>query len=141
MELQLVRTTFTDKSTLGKLAINGVFQCYTLEDRCRESEPGMWKRELKVPGETAIPYGRYRVIMSMSDRFKRIMPEVLSVPDFTGIRIHSGNQAKDTSGCILPGLTRATDWVGNSAAAYFGLFLKIDHAYTRGEKIYLEITK
>lgn len=141
MELTLVRFEFTDKSTIGKLAVSGVFECYTLEDTCREPVPGMWEKEMKIPGLTAIPYGKYRVVISLSNRFKKLLPEVLGVPNYEGVRIHTGNKPADTEGCILPGVTHDRDWVGNSSAAFGSLFRKIDTALFKGEKVFLEVTK
>ena len=83
MELRLVRETFTAVSTIGRLMVDGLFDSYTLEDVVRDGP--------KIPGRTAIPYGRYQVIIDYSNRFKRPMPLLLNVPGFTGIRIHQGN--------------------------------------------------
>lgn len=117
MYIQLIRESFTDKSTEGKLFCNGEFVCYTLEDKDRFLEEGINE---KVYGETAIPRGTYEVVLSMSNRFKKILPEVLEVPGYTGIRIHSGNKPEDTEGCILVGLKNDKvddDWVGSSKLA------------------------
>lgn len=141
MELTLVRFEFTDKSTIGKLSVNGVYECFTLEDTCRQTDPLIWKPEFKVPGLTAIPFGRFRVVITLSNRFKKMLPEVLNVPNYEGVRIHTGNKPADTEGCILPGQTRDTNWVGNSSAAFGPLYRKIDDALHRGEKVFLEITK
>lgn len=141
MELTLVRFDFSDKSTIGKLSIDGVYSCFVLEDTCREPAPGMWEPEMKRPGLTAIPYGRYRVIISLSNRFKKMLPEVLGVPNFEGVRIHTGNKPADTEGCLLPGLTRDRDWVGNSSAAFGPLFREIDLGLHAGQKVWLEVTK
>ena len=59
---------------------------------------------MKVYKETCIPYGKYKVVLSMSKRFGKVMPELLNVKGFTGIRIHSGNTIYDTEGCILVGI-------------------------------------
>ena len=113
-EISLVRKWFTDASTIGVLTF-GEFRCFTLEDKVRP--PGV-----KVFGETAIPAGRYRVEITWSNRFRRPMPLLLDVPNFDGIRIHSGNKAEDTEGCILVGKTRAQDWIGDSRKAFDALF-------------------
>lgn len=141
MELTSVRTYFTPVSTISKLAVDGVFECYILEDTCREDVPGTWKPEMKQATITAIPYGRYRVVLTLSNRFKRVLPEVLNVPNFEGVRIHPGNNATNTEGCLLPGQTRDIDWVGNSGAAFGPLYRKLETAAARGEKIWLEVTK
>lgn len=140
MKLKLVRTDFTDKTTISKLYVNDVFECWVLEDVCREDVPGTWKKELKVPGKTAIPYGTYEVVITFSNRFKILLPLLLAVPDFEGIRIHPGNKAEDTEGCLLPGVICSKDEVLQSRAAFGPLFRKLEAAALR-EKIYIEVTK
>jgi Family of unknown function (DUF5675) len=88
---------------------------------------------------TAIPEGVYVVTVSFSARFQRLLPDVHDVPNFTGVRIHSGNTDADTEGCILVGQTTAPDFVGNSRAAFNRLFTQIQAAAQR-EKILLEVT-
>lgn len=116
MNLLLRRLHKTDNSTIGKLFIDGVFECYTLEDV---------EREIKIKGETAIDKGTYKVIITPSNRFKRDLPLLLNVPNFEGVRIHSGNTNHDTEGCILVGTTRSTDFIGNSRKAFESLFNKM----------------
>ena len=116
----LKRRWYSDRSTIGALTL-GDFSCFTLEDRVRE--PGV-----KVQDKTAIPAGRYRVVVDFSQRFQRRMPLLLDVPMFTGIRIHSGNTAQDTRGCVLVGEWRAPDWVGDSRRAFADLFFLINTA-------------
>lgn len=106
MELTLKRLVFADTYTEGWLLIDGVIFCDTLEDKTRDynkdgdlDEPG----EGKVYGETAIPFGRYEVILSHSPRFRKILPEVLGVKHFAGIRIHSGAIPAHSLGCVLVG--------------------------------------
>ena len=84
MEMKLVRGKATAASVEGKLYIDGVFECFTVEDKPRDT---------KVYGLTGIPKGIYQVIVSMSNRFNKRLPEVLNVPGFKGIRIHAGNAA------------------------------------------------
>ena len=97
INLKLTRMYLKPEYCIGKLYVDGSYFCDTLEDFVRpEGSP-------KVYGKTAIPYGEYKVVMSFSNRFQRIMPEILDVPGFTGIRIHSGNTDADTSGCVLLG--------------------------------------
>ena len=121
MKLTLIRDTYTSKSTIGRLFIDGVEFCYTLEDVVRA-------KGVKVYGETAIPEGIYSVTLSYSNRFKQVMPlvynqEDLSVQDghgvrFDGIRIHWGNKAENSHGCILVGSSKSVDFVGNSKKTY-----------------------
>jgi Family of unknown function (DUF5675) len=130
MELQVKRTDFTDNSTIGELSVNGQFECYTLEDMVRP---------VKIAGKTAIPAGRYEVIIDFSQRFGRLLPLLLNVPNFEGVRIHPGNAAADTEGCILVGEEKSQDFVGQSRAAFDRLFAKLSAAAEK-EKNYLEIS-
>lgn len=116
MKLLLKRLHKTNNSTVGELSINGKFECYTLEDI---------ERDVKIPSKTAIPKGDYVVEISFSNRFKKEMPILLNVPNFEGVRIHSGNTAADTEGCILVGQTRGLDTVGKSRLAFAELFVKL----------------
>jgi len=129
MELLVKRETFTEDSTIGKLYINGAFHCYTLEDKVRD---------VKIKSITAIPKGKYEVILNFSNRFQRIMPLLLNVPNYEGVRIHEGNFSKDTDGCILVGSTKGVNMIGNSRVQYVKLMTELKKA-TKGEKIWLTI--
>lgn len=131
MELKLVRNQYSPASTIGELHVDGGFECYTLEDRIRS---------MKVPGETAIPPGRYEVAVTWSNRFERPLPLLMNVPDYTGVRIHTGNKPEHTEGCILVGRKRLPDVVGESKLAFDALFAKIQDALRR-EKVFLEIVQ
>ena len=109
----------TDTSVIGELLVDGIFECYTLEDV---------ERLTKIKGETAIPKGTYRVIINESNRFKRLLPLLIDVPNFEGIRIHSGNSNHDTEGCILVGQTRNKNYIGQSRKAFDKLFKKMQAA-------------
>lgn len=137
MKLELVRDTFNEGETFGILYIDGKPDCSTLEDKDRELENG----GVKIPAETAIPCGAYQVILDYSQRFKRVLPHVLNVPQFVGIRIHPGNTKEDTEGCILPGLGRAPHSVTNSRVAFNRIFDKIEVAYDKGEPIELVVRR
>lgn len=130
MNLCLVRGGSTGKSTPGVLLIDGIFECYTLEDVVRPT---------KIKGETAIPAGTYEVQINMSNRFKRLLPLLIGVPNFEGVRIHPGNTDKDTEGCILVGDSHAKDFVGSSKVAFERLFKKMQAASKAGEAIEIEI--
>lgn len=131
MELEVRRTTFSGESTIGELSIDGSFYCFTLEDVVRDGP--------KVHGKTAIPEGRFRVIMSWSPRFKRNLPLLEKVPGFEGIRIHAGNTAKDTEGCILVGHERGVNALRDSQPALRGLLLDLSEAAERKEAIWITI--
>lgn len=135
MELHLRRDLPGDTFTLGQLHVDGEFECYTLEDQERPDGE-------KVHGRTAIPQGRYRVIVNASPRFGRPLPLLLNVPHFEGIRIHPGNTTDDTEGCILPGRSRVADRgiVSESRLAFDSLFAKIQAGLQDGGEVWIEIT-
>ena len=131
MKIEVIRHTFTERSTIGSLYLNGKFECYTLEDVVRVGP--------KVPGATAIPEGIYPVQITFSNRFKRDLPLLLNVPNFEGIRIHSGNRDTDTEGCILVGKAKAADRISNSVDAFNNLWPQIQTAWFHKEDITIEI--
>lgn len=135
MKLLVQREIFSDKTSIGTLYIDGVKECHTLEDRDRHLEDD----GVKLYGETAIPRGLYGVVINFSQRFKRPMPQILNVPDFEGVRIHPGNTAEDTHGCILVGVGIGQDILYNSRQAYERLFNKLEAAEGLGEEITIEI--
>ena len=140
MEIKLIRESFCDTFTEGKLLINDVFECYTVEDTDRKMEDDL---TVKVNGKTAIPKGTYEIVLSMSNRFQKILPEVLNVPGFAGIMIHSGNSSADTEGCIILGSTNDRnddDWVGGSKIALTQFMAKLKTAKENNEKVYIEIS-
>ena len=120
MELNLYRHTYNtrgDRNIIGDLFIDGEFFCYTLEDERRADG-------VKVYGETAIPTGTYNVKLTKSNRFKRLMPLLLDVPLFKGIRIHGGNTSKDTLGCILVAFNTDYKKIWGTAEKYLTKELK-----------------
>lgn len=132
MEIRVIRDHFTPGCTIGRMLIDGRFECFTLEDGIRRN---------KVDGATAIPTGRYPVSVTHSPRFKRRLPLLAKVPRFSGIRIHPGNSAADTAGCILVGQTRndASERVGASRLAFDALLPKIEAALRAGDPVELTI--
>lgn len=104
MKLRLEREFFTPTETLGSLYIDNKFFCFTLEDKDRglkQTDSLEAIKSKKVNGTTAIPYGKYKVALTLSNRFKRITPQILNVPGFEGIRMHGGNTHLDSEGCPL----------------------------------------
>ena len=139
MKLRLERSPSHLTCTTGSLFVNGEFECATLEDVVREI-PGVPVERWKIKGKTAIPAGTYAVQLTMSNRFKRVLPLLVAVPGFEGVRIHPGNTSADTEGCILVGLGHADDRITDSRAAFDALFARLDAAAKRGEPITLEIS-
>jgi Family of unknown function (DUF5675) len=131
MKLEVKRFMCGATCTIGELFIDGVHECYTLEDIVRpEGSP-------KVYGETAIPYGTYQVVITFSNRFQRDLPLLVGVVGFEGIRIHPGNTAADTHGCLLVGETHTSSSVSASRVAFDRLFPKIRNAIESGEKVWI----
>lgn len=134
MELTLNRIFLGSSATIGELYIDKKYIADTLEDRVRpEGE--------KVYGKTAIPEGKYEIELTHSSRFKKILPEILNVPNFSGIRIHSLNKAEESEGCIGVGEWNGkdTNWISNSRKAFNKLFAILQEASDRGEKITITI--
>jgi hypothetical protein len=139
MMLQLVRDPSNQFCTFGRLSVDGQFECFTLEDVVREV-PGQPVEQWKIPEQTAIPSGTYNVIVNMSQHFQKPLPLLLNVAGFDGVRIHSGNTAADTEGCILLGQSEGPAAVLNSRVAFDALFPKIQAALARGETVQIRIT-
>ncbi len=128
MELQLNRIAKKDTYTIGKLYIDGVYFCDTLEDKDRglkDSMPVSEIQKLKVYGETAIPIGTYTITITYSSKFRKMLPLIHNVKGFSGIRIHSGNTEKDTLGCIIVGQNKVKGKVINSIDTFNKLFTKL----------------
>jgi len=144
MELQLKRETFTEQSTIGTLTIDGKFECYILEDKDRNLTDLMSLEKIagtKVYGKTAIPYGRYEVDWTMSARFKVMMPILLNVKGYEGIRIHKGNTELDSLGCLLCGTRKKSNMITESTLATRNLYAKIEAAKKQGQRIYINIVR
>lgn len=134
MELRLVRNRQGPKAehTPGTLYLDGVYFCQTLEDK---------ERVEKVYAKTAIPTGRYKITLTMSNRFKQVLPLLHDVPNFTGVRIHSGNTIDHTEGCILVGQDSDDDdaWLGNSRVTMAALMRRLVPAANSGQEIWITI--
>ncbi len=134
MKLTLKRTYKAPDYTIGHLYIDGQYFCDTLEDTVRDLT-----REKKNPGQTAIPAGTYHVLVTYSPKFKRKLPILVNVPMFTGIRIHRGNTAKDTEGCILVGKNTEKGKVTGSTDYEIELTRRLSEAEERDETNTIEI--
>ena len=130
MELRLIREISTEISTHGVLFIDSRYECFTLEDVVRPE---------KIAGETAIPAGRYQITITRSPRFRRPLPLLHDVPEFRGIRIHPGNTAVHTAGCLLVGQGRATNRVTRSRKAMEALQPKLAQALESGDRVWIRI--
>lgn len=140
MKIKLIRKYRKETYTIGKLYLDGVYFCDTIEDRDIGLNNDMGLAEImakKRYGETAIPYGTYDVEITYSPKYKRMMPEIKGVKGFSGIRIHSGNTSKDTLGCLIVGKNTQVGIVTESRKTYNALF-----ALMKDKKdITIEITK
>lgn len=121
--------------TLGKMYLDGVLFCQTCEDEERHLDEG----GNKVYGKTAIPKGRYALTLSFSHKFGKLLPEVLSVPGFSGVRIHGGNKAEDSLGCVLVGKVRTATGIAQCKDTVERIIGLLQTAEDRGEIVTLEI--
>jgi len=138
MELTLNRKIKLADRTIGELLINGVKFCDTLEDVERLFFTGGKLLGIKIYGETAIPKGRYEIAITYSNRFKKMLPLLMNVPQFEGIRIHPGNVPADTHGCLLVGThDKKTNNVVSSRIAFDKLMVQLQN--TKG-KIFITIS-
>lgn len=138
MKIKVVRDSFTQKSCEGKLSIDGVFECFTIEDADRKLESG----GTKVQNNTCIPRGTYNVVWNHSAHFNKDMPQIMNVPQFEGVRIHGGNSQDDSEGCIIVGGVNekaGDNWISSSKPAVEKLYAKIKAASDAGKKITIEV--
>ena len=105
MKIKVDRIYKGESYTIGRMYLNGEYFCDTLEDAIRP---------VKIPNETAIPAGTYKVEVTYSPRFKRNLPLLVDVPNYTGIRIHEGSNKDHTSGCILVGFNTSKGILSDS---------------------------
>ena len=142
MEIEVKRIARKDGYTIGKMYINGAYFCDTLEDTDRGLADTMQVNEIlakKRKGITAIPTGKYNVILTFSPRFKRVLPLLLNVKGFEGIRIHPGNNAEDTEGCLLVGENKKKGKVINSRATFERLMSILLSCEKREEQMTIRI--
>lgn len=140
MKLTIIRAASVGGATLGKLYIDGVFACHTLEDEVREVE-GEPVAAWKIKGATAIPAGDYRVTLEPSARFGPDTLTINDVPGFQYIRMHPGNTSADTEGCILLGMqaTQVTLIGGTSRPAVELVKGEVRAALARGEIVTVSV--
>lgn len=140
MKLTLKRIALRSTYTIGRLYVDGNYFCDTLEDTVRDlNKNGKFDNgEKKVYAKTAIPYGTYEIKWTYSPRFKKYTPQLMNVPSFEGIRIHSGNSSTDTEGCLLLGENKKVGMVLNSRATINKFYPIIKKACSKG-KVTIEI--
>ena len=134
MKIEVNRIFKASNYTIGELSVNNNYVCDTLEDKVRVDGE-------KVYAETAIPTGTYTLVLAYSNRFKKVMPEILNVPNFSGIRIHCGNSSKDTEGCLLVGKWdgKTENWISDSKNSYNKLYPLLEEAFNKKENITITI--
>jgi hypothetical protein len=133
MELKVKRIAKQPKYTIGKLYVDGKLFCDTLEDTDRGLTQDMTVDEItnaKIAGETAIPTGTYNVVITYSPKFNKDLPLIENVKGFEGIRIHTGNRADQTEGCLLVGHNKIIGQVCNSVKVFKELMVKMQEADT-----------
>ena len=147
MELILTRIAKRKAYTIGRLCIRervddeyaagegDTYFCDTLEPTWRDYEHGAYK----MKGKSAIPEGRYAVVISYSPKLKQWLPILLGVPKFEGIRIHAGNTVRDTEGCILVGENKRVGEVINSRHWLYELKQKIVAAKDHDEAVWITV--
>ena len=153
MEIIIRRTAFKEGYTIGNLyilpeqvnneekAVPEWF-CDTMEPTTRKLTSRMPLtiiRRHKIIGKTAIPTGRYRILITRSRRFGRWLPLLMNVKGFEGIRIHAGNKPEDTRGCILPGFNRRKGYVLDSTRCVLTLVKMMTEAMEKGEKVFVTV--
>ena len=141
MELILKRIARKEDYTIGHLMVDGKFFADALEDTDRGLTQKMSLSTLlqkKIHSKTAIPTGRYQIVWTYSNHFGKSMPLLMNVPGYAGVRIHSGNSAKDTEGCILVGKNDKIGWISQSRE-YISKLYPIIEAACKKEKVYITI--
>lgn len=141
MRITLIRIANRPTYCIGKLYIDGVYFCDTIEDTDRGLKDEMTEEEIlkkKVKGQTAIPTGIYHVYLTYSPKYKKQMPLIDGVKGYSGIRIHSGNTSKDTEGCLIVGKNKQVGKVLESRKTYNALFKQL---VSTKERIIIDIMR
>ena len=142
MEIRINRIARKERYTIGNMYVDDTYFCDTLEDADRGLSDTMEIDEIlenKLKGITAIPTGKYDVILSFSPRFKRVLPLLLNVKGFEGVRVHPGNNAEDTEGCLLVGENKEKGKVLNSRATFEKLMSILLSCEKRKEQMTIKI--
>lgn len=142
MEITVKRKFKGNNYTIGSLYIDDKYFCDTLEDIDRGLTDNMtdsYISTVKVVDQTAIPTGSYKVTITYSNRFQKLLPLINNVKSFSGIRIHSGNTKEDTSGCILVGFNTKKGKVVNSRVTFNKLFNILQDTLNNGEQVEIKI--
>lgn len=142
MEITVKRKFKGNNYTIGSLYIDDKYFCDTLEDIDRGLTDNMtdsYISTVKVADQTAIPTGSYKVTITYSNRFQKLLPLINNVKGFSGIRIHSGNTKEDTSGCILVGFNTKKGKVVNSRVTFNKLFNILQDTLNNGEQVEIKI--
>lgn len=142
LHLTLIRKYRKETYTIGQLYENGAFLCNTIEDKDRGLNNNMSASailKIKKANETAIPTGTYKLVVSESPKFKRELIEIVGVPGFVGVRVHRGNTAQDSAGCVIPGINSEKGKVTDSTKYEEILTKKVKTAIAKNEECYLTI--
>lgn len=142
MNILIKRFAKKNNYTIGRMYLNNEYFCDTLEDKDRGLTQDLSRSvilKIKIPNETAIPLGIYKVALIKSPKFGRVLPRLLDVPGFEGILIHRGNTNKDTSGCILVGENKAVGKVLNSTYYENKIVEVLSKVIAKGEFVTIEI--
>lgn len=131
----VIRHGEKEAHTPGKVYASGLFFCFSCEDEDRFLEKG----GVKIKGKTAIPRGVYELVLSFSHRFQKVLPEVLCVKDYSGVRCHGGNEAEDSEGCPLLGQVRTSTGVAKCADTVQRMIKMIESATDQGRRVFLEV--
>jgi len=138
MEIRVKRIARKDGYTIGRMSLNNEYFCDTLEDTDRGLKDTMQVNEIlakKVKGQTAIPTGKYDVILTFSPKFKRVLPLLLNVPGYQYIRVHHGNLPSSTDGCLLVGENKVKGQIINSRATLEKLMSVLLECEKKKEKV------
>lgn len=148
MLLAVKRNPSKDGATISELLADGLHEGWVCEDEIREPTEGRpsdpaeleaWVKTWKVAGKTAIPSGKYRIALTPSKRFGRVLPELLNVPGYAGVRMHPGNTPEQTEGCLLVGEEKTAKSVLRSREAMLELMAMLSGIIEAGEQVWISV--